>query len=128
MPTTKADLFKVHQALDSCSGGVTLLKDGQPTTVNFRFTGKTRLAIADALIALEPQVQAIKKAADAVVKQYGGPWEKACSEQQACQKELQAIDEEEAAIPEFTLPLDEFQKDDNPVPASIIKTLRAYLK
>lgn len=128
MPTTKADLIHISKALEACSGGVTLLKDGAPVVVNFRFSGKTRLAIADSLIELEPQVKAIEKASKEIVKQHGGPWEKTCPEEQACRAELAAIEAQETIAPEFTLPLAEFEKDDNPVPAAIIKTLRPYLQ
>lgn len=124
---TKQDLITVNAALESCSGSVTLLKDDKPTAVHFRFSGKTRLSIADAQLALEPQIKAIESATKAIVKQHGGPWEKPCDAQAACQAELDDMLNAPADIA-FTLPLAEFERDDNPVPAAVIKILRPYLK
>lgn len=129
-PMTLLDLTTIHSALNSCSGSVKHLHEGKPIDVSFRFTGKTRLAIADAVIALEPKIKAFGEAKKACMSQHGGPWEKdeSTPAQAACRAELDAMLAVEVESPKFALPLSEFIDDANPVPSEVIRILRPFLK
>lgn len=122
------DLLSINGVLEALSGAVTILHEGKPTQVHFTFSGATRLAIADAQEAQEAILKPVKAAEKALIKQNGGPWALPCLEQKQCSEEIEAMREKEIEIPAFELPLAEFVKDSNPVPASFIKVLRPYLK
>ncbi len=97
----------------------------------FRFTGATRLAIAKAVRLLTPFVEDHKAAANAIVKQLGGPWDENVMDENRARAiaEIRALEEgvmENA--PAISLPEAEFIHDDNPVPPAVLEVLLDHLK
>ena len=129
---TFLQLIELNEALAALSGGITQQHDGKAQQIAFRFTGKTRLAIARLSASLKPHIDAFHAAKGEIVKQHGGPFTQVAQEAQAglaaANAEIRKLAAEPCELPPFDpLPLPEFVADDNPVPPAVLAVLLPYL-